>query len=250
MKLSKKDLTDIPLLALVAANLLPLWGVCFLKWDAFHIIVLYWSENLAIGFYNVLKIAAAKVSHPVENLAKLFLIPFFIVHYGGFMAVHGFFVLAFAQKTQQASSVPSIGGHSWPCFLVFVQLLINVIRQMFSAIPSQMRYAVLALFVSHGVSFVHNYLLKGEYKTAKPGVLMGQPYARVVVLHIALLAGGFLTMALRSPVPLLFVLVVGKIILDIKLHLRERQKAKPLALAAATSYTGQNENISNTCSPQ
>src|SRR4030043_189082 len=167
MKLSKKDLTNIPLLTLVAANILPLWGVCFLKWDAFHIIVLYWSENLAIGFYNVLKIAMAKVRYPVERFTKFFFIPFFIIHYGGFMAVHGFFVLAFAQKTQLGPSVPSIGGHSWPCFLVFIQLLINVIRQMFSTIPSQMKFAVLALFVSHGVSFVNNYLLKGEYLTAK-----------------------------------------------------------------------------------
>src|SRR4030043_57349 len=226
MKLSKKDLTNIPLLALVVANLLPLWGVCFLKWDAFYIILLYWSENLAVGFYNILKIAAAKVSRPIEHLAKLFLIPFFTIHYGGFMAVHGFFVLAFAQKAHEGPSVPSIGGHSWPCFLVFIQLLINVIRQMFSVIPSQMKFAILALFVSHGVSFVQNYLLAGEYKTAKGGDLMNQPYARVVVLHIALLVGGILTMAVGSPVPLLFVLIVGKIILDIKMHLREHQKAK------------------------
>jgi hypothetical protein len=229
MKLSKKDLTNIPLVTLVAANLLPLWGVCFLKWDAFYIILLYWSENLAVGFYNILKIAAAKTRRPIEHLAKLFLIPFFIIHYGGFMAVHGFFVLAFAQKTHQGASVPSVGGQSWPCFLVFVQLLINVIRQMFSTIPPQMKFAVLALFISHGVSFVHNYLLAGEYKTAKPKDLMNQPYARVVVLHIALLAGGILAMAVGSPVPLLFVLIVGKIILDIKMHLREHPKAKPLA---------------------
>jgi hypothetical protein len=231
MKLSKKDLTDISLLALVAANLLPLWGVCFLKWDAFYVILLYWSENLAIGSYNILKIAAAKVRYPIERLAKLFLIPFFIIHYGGFMAVHGFFVLALAGQAHQGPSVPSIGRHPWPCFLVFIQLLINVIRQMFSMVPQQMKFAVLALFASHGVSFVQNYLLKGEYLTAKPQQLMGQPYARVVVLHIALLAGGFLTMALHSPVPLLFVLVVGKIILDIKLHLREHQKAKPVLTA-------------------
>lgn len=227
MKLSKKDLTNIPLLALIAANLLPLWGVCFFNWNAFYIILLYWSENLAVGFYNILKIAFAKVSRPVEHLAKLFLIPFFIIHYGGFMAVHGFFVLAFAQQIQQGASVPSVGGRSWPCFLVFIQLLLNVIRQMFSIIPAEMKYAVLALFVSHGVSFVHNYLLAGEYKTAKPKDLMNQPYARVVVLHIALLSGGILTMAVGSPVPLLFVLIIGKIVLDIKLHLRERQKAKP-----------------------
>ncbi len=229
MKLSKKDLTDIPLISLVAANLLPLWGVCFLKWDAFYIILLYWSENLAVGFYNVLKIAAAEVKHPIEHLAKLFLIPFFIIHYGGFMAGHGFFVLAFAQKAHEGPSVPSISGQSWPCFLVFIQLLINVIRQMFLIIPSQMKFAILALFVSHGVSFVYNYLLKGEYKTAKPKDLMNQPYARVVVLHIALLAGGVFAMAVGSPLPLLFILIVGKIILDIKMHLREHKKAKPVA---------------------
>jgi len=205
---------------------LPLWGVCFLRWDAFYIILLYWSENLAIGFYNILKIATAKVKHPAEHIFKLFLIPFFVVHYGGFMAVHGFFILAFAKKAE----VASIGGKAWPCFFVFLQLLINVIRQMFLTIPPQMKLAILALFISHGVSFVYNYLLKGEYATAKPGELMGKPYARIVVMHIAILGGGFFTMIIGSPVALLIVLVVGKILLDIKLHLREHKKAKaPIA---------------------
>ena len=234
MKLSKKELTNIPVIALVAANLLPLWGVCFLKWDAFYIVLLYWSENLAVGFYNILKIAAAKVKHPVEHLGKLFLIPFFTVHYGGFMAVHGFFVLTFAKMSEGPSAeTPSIGKESWPCFFVFLQLLINVIRHMFSIIPPQMKLAILALFISHGISFVYNYLLKGEYATARPGELMGKPYARVVVLHIAILAGGFLTMIIGSPAALLVVLVIGKIILDVKMHLREHKKAK-VSIAAKT----------------
>jgi len=227
MKLSKKDLTNIPVIVLVAANILPLYGVCFLKWDAFYIILLYWSENLAIGFYNILKIAAAKVEHPVMHLGKLFLIPFFTAHYGGFMAVHGFFVLAFAKMAEGPNvEVASIGKEAWPCFFVFLQLLINVIRHMYSIIPPQMKLAILALFVSHGVSFVYNYLLKGEYATAKPRELMGKPYARVVVMHFAIIAGGFLTMLFGSPVGLLIVLVIGKILLDIKLHLREHKKAK------------------------
>ena len=145
------------------------------------------------------------------------------------MAGHGFFILAFAQKSQEGISVPSIGGHSWPCFLVFIQLLINVIRQMFSIIPPQMKLAILALFISRGISFVYNYLLMGEYKTAKPKDLMGQPYARIVILHIAILAGGIFTMMIGSPVALLFVLVVGKMILDIKMHIREHKKASSVA---------------------
>ena len=93
MKLNSKDLTNIPLIVLVAANLIPLWGVIFWDWDAFNVVLLYWSENIVVGFYNILKMAFARVSRPAEHLGKLFLIPFFSVHYGGFCAVHGFFVL-------------------------------------------------------------------------------------------------------------------------------------------------------------
>jgi hypothetical protein len=221
MKLSKKDLLDIPVLSLLAANAIPLWGVLFLGWDAFYIVLLYWTENIVVGFYNVLKMIFASVPHPAAHLGKLFLIPFFIVHYGGFTAIHGFFVLALFHKEQG----PPMGRMDWPCFLVFVQMLFNVIKYMYSVIPPQVRLAVLALFVSHGVSFVQNYLLKGEYATAKPDKLMGSPYGRVVVMHIAILAGGFLTMAVGSPAPLLVVLVVLKTILDVSLHNREHKKA-------------------------
>ena len=124
MKLPKKYLSNIPLLALTAANVVPLFGAIFWGWEAFNIVLLYWAENLAVGFYNILKIAFAKVPHPSAHLGKLFLIPFFTVHYGGFTAVHGVFVLALFKKEEPSFS----SGESWPCFLVFVQMLINVIR--------------------------------------------------------------------------------------------------------------------------
>ena len=52
---------------------------------------------------------------------------------------------------------------------------------------------------------------------------MGAPYARVVVMHVAIIAGGFLTMVFGSPAALLFVLVVLKTIIDVELHLREHR---------------------------
>ena len=223
MKLSIKDKLDIPIIALLAANAIPLFGVLFLGWEVFYIVLLYWTENIVIGFYNVLKMVFAAVPHPIAHLGKLFLIPFFIVHYGGFTAVHGFFVLALFNDDGQG---PPMGGMDWPCFLVFIQMLFSVIKYMYSVIPPQVRLAVLALIISHGVSFVQNYLLKREYATAKPDKLMASPYSRVVVMHIAILAGGFLTMAIGSPAPLLVVLVVLKTVLDISLHNREHKKAK------------------------
>jgi hypothetical protein len=146
-------------------------------------------------FYNVLKIAFAPVPHPAGHLGKLFLIPFFVVHYGGFTAVHGFLVLALSHKGQG----PPMGGTNWSCCHVFVQMLFNVIGYMYSVIPPQVRIAVLALFASHGVSFVRNYLLNREYATAKSNQLMSGPYGRVVVMHVAIIAGGFLTAAVGSP---------------------------------------------------
>lgn len=218
----KKHLSNVPVVALVAANVVPLWGVVFWGWDAFYIVLLYWAENLAVGFYNILKIALAEVAHPAEHLGKLFLIPFFIIHYGGFTAVHGFFVLMLFKKGEGDILT---GGH-WPCFLVFVQMLLNVIGQAYSVMPAPMKCALGGLFLSHGVSFVYNYLLKREFATAKPQKLMAGPYARVVVMHFAIIAGAFLTMAIGSPVAILVVLVILKTVIDVTLHLREHRKHK------------------------
>jgi len=223
-----KQQISIPLIALVAANIIPLWGVVFLEWDAFYIVLLYWSENIAVGFYNVLKMACAGFLKPSKHFGKLFLIPFFIAHYGGFCAVHGVFVLALFGKDDSSF----MKGADWPCFLVFVQMLLNVIKHAYSVMPLAMRYALGALFVSHGVSFVCNYLIKGEYATSKPDKLMGSPYGRVVVMHLAVLFGAFLTMALGSPVGILIILVGLKTSLDVIFHLRQHKKMQVKAASA------------------
>ena len=213
--------SDIPLISLLVANTVPLWGVFFLGWDAFLIVLLYWAENLIIGFYTILKIAFVKVPRLNEHLAKLFVIPFFIIHYGGFVGVHGLFILFLFGKSRNP---PLPVGNTWPCFLVFVQLLLGVIRQMWLIVPDGMLLPLAIFLASHGVSFVHNFLIKGEYALTDPGKLMGQPYSRIVIMHIAILAGAFLAAAFKSPLPILMVLIVLKTVLDVKLHLREHRK--------------------------
>jgi hypothetical protein len=77
--------------------------------------------------------------------------------------------------------------------------------------------------VSHGFSFVANYL-GGERLSAKLPELMLQPYRRVLVLHLALIVGGFLLIGLGMPTGGLLMLVALKIALDIHAHLREREQ--------------------------
>lgn len=37
---------------LVAANLAPLYGVLFLGWEVFPLLVLFWAENVVVGVLN------------------------------------------------------------------------------------------------------------------------------------------------------------------------------------------------------
>jgi hypothetical protein len=128
---------------------------------------------------------------------------------------------------------PMISGEQWPCVFVFVQMLFGIVRHILLTIPPAVRLAIILLFISHGISFVYNYFIKGEYAHAKIKKLMGQPYARVFVMHITIIVGGFGLMALGSPVALLLVLVILKTIIDLKLHLREHKKARKAEIVRA-----------------
>ena len=90
-----KTATSISVVALVLANVAPLIGVFLLGWNAAAILLLYWAENLVIGFFSILKIVLAKANPPVSHLQKLIAVPFFCLHFGGFCGLHGAFLLFF-----------------------------------------------------------------------------------------------------------------------------------------------------------
>jgi len=211
--------------SLVLANLLPLVGVVGFGWDAFAICLLYWAENVVIGAYSVLRIVLVRMDRPVEHLAKIIAVPFFAINFGGFCAVHGFFLLALFAPQGQADHLLREG--SWWGPLVFVQLLGLVIAQAWRSMPAGMGWPVAGLALSHGISFVRYYLVRGECERADVRGQMGRPYTRIVVLHVAIVAGGFLVKAIGSPVALLFVLVAMKTGLDVHLHLRSHRSRAP-----------------------
>ncbi len=223
-------------IALVAANMIPLLGVMFWGWSTFAVVAIYWAENIVIGAINVLKMITCnpdpdEVMKSLESKTadsqklamlrsqmsetslvhhgiKLFLVPFFTVHYGFFCFVHGVFVFTLfgGDKLFSRGPGPSFSG----AFDRFSQ--------------EHLWWAVIALAISHLVSFFTNYIGRGEYRRTIVPMLMMSPYQRIVVLHLAILFGGFATMALGSPVIALLILVVGKTILDLRLHLSERKR--------------------------
>lgn len=206
------------ILSLILVNLIPLIGVIWFKWDAASIVLLYWAENIIIGGYNILKMAIAKTEHPGGHLGKLFIIPFFCLHYGGFCAGHGFFLVMFFKIGNTNGMSGIFPDASWFGPFIFLQLLLSVISYLWINMPAGMGWPLLALLISHGVSFFKNFIRNGEYLNTSVKTLMGQPYKRIVLLHIAIIVGGFLVMTFGSPVPLLILLIFIKICIDIYLH--------------------------------
>ena len=206
------DLKKPTVIILILSNLLPIYGVLFLGWEVFPIMLLFWTENVIIGVFNILKMLMASPASPAQWVAKLFLVPCFSVHYGGFAIAHGF--VNFALFGGANSKVTDI-------------LDLTVFLQVVGGYNFVLGF--LSLFFSHCISFVTNYILNGKYKHASPGDLMFQPYGLAALLHITIIFGGFILLALGSPTGGLIILIVLKIAIDvlahIKLHAGDREAA-------------------------
>jgi hypothetical protein len=183
------------------------------------VLVVYWIENGVVGLLNIARMAAAQGTAgggPLGTtgsgaVAKAVLIPFFAVHYGIFWVVHGVFVFL----------LPMLAGFGAS-----------------GATGGVVGLGALALAISHGASYAVNYVGRGEYRTATLGALFVAPYARVVVLHVTVLLGGFATLAAGGPIVLVALLVTLKTVIDLALHLREHAAAARRAARAPVSAAG------------
>ena len=187
----------LSLTSLIAVNLIPLAGVLFLGWNLNTILLSYWLESAVIGLWNLVKLFCVAVAQP--DPTSRILIPFFVVHYGGFMVIHFSFLSLILSG--DLTSMPGSGVDSQ----LFVQ-----------ALPF-----VGSLFVSHGVSFFLHFVRTKAYETQKAAVLFFAPYGRIIVMHLTVLAGGFLMVLFGQPAWALILLVLMKTIVDVLSHGKE-----------------------------
>ena len=185
---------------LVLANLTPITGIIFLDWDLFTILFFYWLESAIVGIFNIPRMmlanaqssSVAQEKNVTRTSHKISAVSFFLIHYSGFMAGHGFFIFElFKPDTMNLTFI-------WP--------------------------GVLFLTISHGVSFVINFLFQREYQKVTISQQMIAPYRRILVMHITIFVCGFLISLLGSPQVTLIILVVFKIVIDIMAHFKEHNK--------------------------
>lgn len=195
-------------LTLVVANLVPLVGVFWLGWDAFSLVLLFWLENVIIGFFNILRMVTARGDGTGAVAKKLFMIPFFTIHYGFFTLAQGVLLFSiFGKAAGLESTQPGeIPAMAWQ-----------------QVVALGLGLTLLTLFASHGVSFLTNTLAAGEYKQARVDTLMGRPYGRIMIMQFTVLIGGFLAQMTGSNRWALLVLVVAKLVVDLASHQKERK---------------------------
>lgn len=199
---SLKNYNNMPTLTktsyyLILVNLIPIFGVAFFGWSLFDIMLSYWVENLVIGFYTVLKIALAQRGG--MGFAKWFVVPFFIIHFGGFTLGHGVFVFALF------GPVGVFGAGS----------VLNIMALVVMAI---------SYMVSHGISFWRNYIQAGEYRQAVPMFEMSAPYGRVMVMHAVVMGSAFAFALLGVGSLSKFIIISLKTILDYWSHRRQHAR--------------------------
>ncbi|HEV2005189.1 MAG TPA: DUF6498-containing protein [Candidatus Limnocylindrales bacterium] len=238
--LYRETATSRTAIALVVANAIPLIGVVLFGWSLWTILVLYWVENGIVGFWTVPKIllaqgspfgglvglassrfgqlgdgrpaalglAAAEVAAGAAGTVlngwlRVPLTLFFLVHYGLFWLVHGIFVFGLPTFPALAGGDNEFGEIVW----------------------SSVAIGAVAMFISHGASFLFTYLGRGEYLRTSAVAQMAAPYGRVVVLHLTILFGAYLAALIGAPIGALIILVVLKTLLDLRIHLATHRPA-------------------------
>lgn len=187
----------VSIILLVLANLVPVFGVLHFDWDVFYVLLLFWCENVVIGIFGILRLLA--------STGNLFLAGFFSVHYGGFMLGHLMVLFAMFSSTVEEEK-----GR-----------LTDPDRFLDAVMNPPVLIAVLALFISHGWSFFANFLGTDERNLLTGTRAMAQPYRRMIITHIALLAGGFFLTTMGQPLPGLLLLIGMKIVMDVFFHRSE-----------------------------
>jgi hypothetical protein len=204
----------------LASNAIPVIGVLFWGWSAGILMLLYWFENVVIGVFNAARMIAAGAANGVAGLLTcLFVVPFFAFHYGMFCLVHGVFVWTmFGAGFKDVAML-----HDLPDLPHFIVTL-------FSVLPG-LRPGAASIVIWQAVMF-GMFLYRRDYRETDPMTQMSEPYGRIIVLHITILAGGFIVLALGQPwigVLILALLKAGFDLFGNPMTITDAQRAKQKA---------------------
>ena len=188
-------------LLMVAGNLVPLAGVLFFGWNLLAVMLAFWLDNVAIGIFAAGRILFARVDGKTASghstaVTRAYVAASFALQYGFVGLVHGLLVIGLFGLVGE-----KLAGEAVPELDVYVSA---VLRQ------PEILIAAIAALLTRGIDFVTGYLRPRAYERADIGKEQSAPYRRVILLHVVVVLGGGIALALRSPVVALVMLVLLK----------------------------------------
>jgi hypothetical protein len=195
-------------LYLIAANLLPVYGVWVLGWNAIEVFVVYALETLILGMLTVVKLIIASMhgnrhdwyagGHKSKQSGLLFIV-FFIIHYGLFAAVQTSIFSESAGINPPGSSMLYFFFHWYHYINQNIALMLG------------------GFLVSYMANSFIPFIVNREYKTTPMMKLMFQPYGRIFIQQITVILGSMVLVVGDGKVfVLIFALV--KIYVDVYLN--------------------------------
>lgn len=163
---------------LIAANLIALLVAFQQGWTPAHIIVLYWTETVLVGVFNVVRMLIAFKGKDIpadKYFGQFVAIPLFVVVFGFALGMYAFFLgllhkfLSFGKK--DVPGIPEVIGMK---------------------LPEEILTVIVILGASHGFSTIINFVLNGEYKKVFATDMIFRPFTRLMVIHVTICASMFL----------------------------------------------------------
>jgi hypothetical protein len=194
-----------PHLGLLLFHLMPVAGVLLFGWNATALLLLYWGENVILGLVTLAKVALSWLAKgPWYLLPAAFYCGFFVVHYGIFCAVHGVMIFVVTDPAGEPR----------------LEHLLGVVLDRMNG-QTWLLWNMILIGAFHGFQFYAHWMFPRAWRHADPQVEMFQPYGRIVVIHVALLGGGFAAQALGQPVVVVAALALLKALFELGSHLAD-----------------------------
>jgi hypothetical protein len=181
---------------IVAANLVPLFGVLLLGWQVFALFVMFWLESVVIMVIGALKLLMVRPKNRWEWLLRPFQIPSMLVPV---MMVITYGVAIFLMFDRPA--VDRI-WNSPERLQTFVETIAG-----FGVLLPLAVVAAIHVFV-----FLWSFVLGGEWRSGKTP---DAGISRLIVAHMTIILGGAAILALGSPAAGLVVLIILKTAMEV-----------------------------------
>lgn len=185
----------------IAGNLVPLAGVLFFGWQLLAVMLAFWLDNVAIGVFTAGRILLARLDGKTASgrssaVTRVYTAGTFVFQYAFVCFVHGLLVIGLFGLVGE-----KLAGKAVPELDLYI---LAVLRQ-----PETLT-AAIAMLLTRGIDFITGYVRPRAYEQADIGKEQSAPYRRVILLHVVVVLGGGIALALRSPVAALVMLVLLK----------------------------------------